>query len=292
MKKPNYKRQKALLALLDLFGGKLSKIELQKYMFLYIQEFSNEKHYAFVPYHYGSFSYEMYKDLHTLERNGFLNIGEKQIETTLKGYFDDISLREQNSLMKFFVKYKNLKGDELIGHLYNQYTYYAINSKISNRFVSKEQLAKVKPSNDVHALYTIGYEGKKFEEYLNQLIKNDIKVLVDVRKNAHSMKYGFSKTTLQKAIENLGMKYLHMPNLGIESENRQTLQTKADYDALFAKYDKALTSKMQDLEYLHAILNDNERIAITCFEKDVAYCHRGVITKKMKKKYNVEINHL
>ena len=66
MKKPSYKRQKALLALLDMFDGKLSKIELQKYMFLYVHEFSKEKHYAFVPYHYGSFSYEMYKDLHTL----------------------------------------------------------------------------------------------------------------------------------------------------------------------------------------------------------------------------------
>ena len=243
MKKPNYKRQKALLALLDIFDGKLSKIELQKYMFLYVQEFSSETHYAFVPYHYGSFSYEMYKDLHTLERNGLLSVGEKQIEATAKGYFEDISQQEQKSLWKFFMQYKNLKGDGLIGHLYNQYTYYAINSKISDRFVSKEYLDKYKPYSSIHALYTIGYEGKKFEEYLNQLIKNDIKVLVDVRKNAHSMKYGFSKNTLRNAIENLGLKYIHIPNLGIESENRQILKTKADYDALFDKYAKTFTEK-------------------------------------------------
>lgn len=292
MKKPSYKRQKALLALLDIFDGKLSKIELQKYMFLYVHEFSKDKHYAFVPYHYGSFSYEMYKDLHTLERNGLLSVGEKKIETNAKGFFDDISSEEQRSLLKFFMQYKNLKGDGLIGHLYKNYTYYAINSKISEKFISKEQLAKSKPLNNESALYTIGYEGKKFEEYLNQLIQNDVKVLVDVRKNAHSMKHGFSKSTLKNAIENLGLKYVHIPNLGIESENRQTLQTKADYDALFEIYAKTFTEKVKDLEYLNETLLENKRIAITCFEKDVGYCHRGIIAQKMKKKYGVEIKHL
>lgn len=292
MKKPNYKRQKALLALLDMFDGKLTKIELQKYMFLYVHEFSQEKHYAFVPYHYGSFSYEMYKDLHTLERNGLLAIGEKQIETHIKGFFEDTSLEEQRNLLKFSMQYKNLKGDALIGHLYQNYTYYAINSKISHRFLSREELDKFIPSSNEISLYTIGYESKKFEEYLNQLIQNDIKVLVDVRKNAHSMKYGFSKTTLKNAIENLGLKYIHIPNLGIESENRKTLQTKSDYDALFAVYAKTFTDKVQDLDYLHETLLVNKRIAITCFEKDVGYCHRGIIAQKMTDKYGIEIKHL
>jgi uncharacterized protein (DUF488 family) len=234
----------------------------------------------------------MYKDLHTLERNGLLSVGEKQIEIQTKGFFDDISAEEQRSLRKFFMQYKDLKGDGLIGHLYNQYTYYAINSKISDKFISKNELAKFIPSSNESALYTIGYEGKKFEEYLNQLIQNDVKVLVDVRKNAHSMKYGFSKSTLKNAIENLGLKYIHMPNLGIESENRQTLETKADYDELFAIYAKTFTSKVKDMAYLRELLEENARIAITCFERDVGYCHRGVIAKKMKKKYGVEIKHL
>jgi len=292
MKKPTYKRQKALLALLDIFDGKLSKIELQKYMFLYVHEFSRDTHYAFVPYHYGSFSYEMYKDLHTLERNGLLSVGEKYIEASTKGYYDDISTEEQKSLWKFFMQYQDLKGDRLIGHLYNNYTYYATKSKISDRFVSKEKLARFQPSSSESALYTIGYEGKKFEEYLNQLIQNDIKVLVDVRKNAHSMKYGFSKNTLKNAIENLGMRYIHIPNLGIESENRQTLQTKADYDALFAEYANTFAQKANEMEYLNSVLSENARIAITCFERDVEYCHRGVIAQKMRERYQSEVKHL
>ena len=292
MKKPNYKRQKALLALLDMFDGKLSKIELQKYMFLYVQEYSKDKHYAFVPYHYGSFSYEMYKDLHTLERNGLLSVGDKEIKVKEKGFFEDISSEEQSNLFKFSMQYKNLKGDELIGHIYRKYTYYAINSKISERFVSVEELSKHKPNCSGSALYTIGYEGKKFEEYLNQLIEDDVKVLVDVRKNAHSMKYGFSKSTLGNAVENLGIKYIHMSNLGIKSENRQTLQTKADYDALFVVYANTFTEKKDDLARLNALIVKDKRVAITCFERDVGYCHRGIVAQKMEKQYGVEIKHL
>jgi len=98
MKKPSYKRQKALLAMLETFDGELSKTDIQKYMFLYVKEFSEKEHYAFIPYHYGSFSYELYKDLHTLERNGLLSIKENQIETNSKGFFDDISMDEQKNM--------------------------------------------------------------------------------------------------------------------------------------------------------------------------------------------------
>ena len=292
MKKPSYKRQKALLALLDTFNGQLSKTDLQKYMFLYVKEFSEKEHYAFVPYHYGSFSYELYKDLHTLERNELLSINENLIKTNAKGFFDDISTDEQQSMTRFSMKYQNLKGSELIGYVYNKYPYYAIKSKISHKFISSKKLDPYRTVKSNSALYTIGYEGKKFEQYLNQLIKEDIKVLVDVRKNAHSMKYGFSKKTLQSAVENLGIKYIHIPNLGIESENRQTLQTKADYDALFANYAKTFKNKTENMQQLNDLINNEQRVAITCFENDVSYCHRGVIAKKMKNNFKVEVKHL
>lgn len=292
MKKPSYKRQKALLALLDTFSGKLSKIDLQKYMFLYVKEFSNNEHYAFVPYHYGSFSYELYKDLHTLERNGLLSIQENNIEVNGKDFFNDMSIDEQKSMTRFSMKYQNLKGAELIGFVYNKYPYYAIKSKISEKFISSEKLELYRPLKSNSTLYTIGYEGKKFELYLNELIQEDIKVLVDVRKNAHSMKYGFSKSTLKNAVENLGIKYIHIPNLGIESENRQTLQTKADYDELFREYSKTFKSKVNDLEHLNTLIENQQRVAITCFENDVSYCHRGVIAKKMKSNFKVEVKNI
>ena len=44
-----------------------------------------------------------------------------------------------------------------------------------------------------------------------------------MRKNAFSMKYGFSKGILEKACNGVNIKYVHISELGIESSKRQTL---------------------------------------------------------------------
>ena len=46
---------------------------------------------------------------------------------------------------------------------------------------------------------TIGYEGLSLEQYIVTLLINDVRVLCDVRKNAYSQKFGFSKNQLAKA---------------------------------------------------------------------------------------------
>ncbi|WP_375627098.1 DUF488 family protein [Bartonella sp. MU37NMGALS] len=73
--------------------------------------------------------------------------------------------------------------------------------------------------------FTIGYEGKSLENYLKSLIENNIKTLCDVRKNPISRKHGFSKRQLEKAVSNIDIEYMHMPELGIASEKRRNLKT-------------------------------------------------------------------
>src|SRR5450759_4232825 len=85
-------------------------------------------------------------------------------------------------------------------------------------------------------LCTIGYEGSSLEGYLNRLLQAGVTLLCDVRRNALSRKYGFSKSTLAKACEGVGIRYEHLPELGIASDERQKLHKQADYDALFAAY--------------------------------------------------------
>ena len=48
-------------------------------------------------------------------------------------------------------------------------------------------------------LFTIVYEGKNIEEYVQVLEENMVKVVVDVRRNPVSRKYGFSKTRMRDA---------------------------------------------------------------------------------------------
>ena len=107
-------------------------------------------------------------------------------------------------------------------------------------------------------------------------------MLCDVRKNAYSQKYGFSKAQLQPACEGVGIKYIHIPDLGIESGLRQELYTQADYDLLFDNYRKTVLARSD--EYLDRIVNlieSDERVALTCFEKNVEQCHRTQIARKI-----------
>ena len=66
-----YNRQKILLALLELFDGRLKNTDLQKYLFL-LTRLEEKKSYHFVPYKYGCFSFHAYDDKRKLMSKGLL----------------------------------------------------------------------------------------------------------------------------------------------------------------------------------------------------------------------------
>jgi Protein of unknown function, DUF488 len=277
----NY-RQKTLLGLLGAFGGRLPSIDFQKYLFLYTQEFEKEPSFEFVPYKFGSFSFQSYADKGRLIEIGAVADSD---DWRLQIGFDSEDLFEGNSYRRCYDKYCNLKGEKLVQDIYRRYPYYAINSEIAGRLMSKneiESIAAERPFDASMCFFTIGYEGASLEGYLNRLIKNNVKLLVDVRRNPLSRKYGFSKKTLSDTVKKLGIEYVHIPELGISSEKRQELESQADYDRLFDSYEKQeLKENKRALEQLFELFLDRKRMAITCFEAHVCMCHRGRVAKAL-----------
>ncbi len=158
-----------------------------------------------------------------------------------------------------------------------------------------KNLEQEKPSQMNYAFFTIGYEGESFENYLNRLIKNNVNLLCDVRKNAFSRKYGFSKKILSKTLDEIGICYIHMPELGIVSEKRQTLNSQADYDLIFHDYEVyTLKENRIALEKLYKLFRKYRRIAITCFEADPNMCHRNLVAKAISQRpgWKHEISHI
>jgi len=174
--------------------------------------------------------------------------------------------------------YGKMSANTLMKHTYINYPFYATKSEVAADILTEAELQKVeasKPKNNETVLFTIGYEGISLEEYLVRLLKKDVKVLVDVRNNPLSMKYGFSKSQLKKYCESLGIKYVHIPEVGIQSEQRQELNTQADYDKLFTIYRKNnLTKTIDSQTQILNLLKENKRIALTCFEANICQCHR------------------
>ena len=266
------------MALLDQFGGRLDKISLQKLLFLFVRQ-QESVVFHFVPYRFGCFSFQANADLKTLTKYDQVKETDESWEKTDENdYYLQLKANDKVALRFIKSQYGNLSSDELITLTYINYPYFAINSTIAERFLTKDELKKVesqRPRKDETVLFTIGYEGITLEQYINKLIVNDIKVLCDVRKNPFSMKFGFSKNQLIKACQGVNVEYRHIPGVGIENDKRQALNTQADYDRLFVYYKESiLPNKLDEQKELLELLSSKKRIALTCFEANIYQCHR------------------
>lgn len=193
-------------------------------------------------------------------------------------YLKLVKPEDLKHLRQVKAEYGRMSANALMKHTYINYPFYATKSEVAADILNANEMEKVKaakPNGTKTVLFTIGYEGISLEEYLVRLLKNDVKVLVDVRNNPLSMKYGFSKTLLKRYCEGLGIKYVHIPEVGIQSGQRKELNTQADYDKLFTVYRKQnLTKTTKAQTEILNLLKENKRIALTCFEADICQCHR------------------
>jgi uncharacterized protein (DUF488 family) len=230
---------------------------------------------------------------------GFLNEDEKSFEKKDKtDYLKQLKPADLKLLQEVKANYGKMSATALMKHTYINFPFYATRSEAAENILTKDELEKVtkaKPKGNKTVLFTIGYEGISLEEYLVRLLKNDVKVLVDVRNNPLSMKYGFSKSQLKKYCASLGIEYVHIPEVGIQSDQRQELNTQSDYDKLFAVYRKNNLSKttISQNEILK-LLKQHKRIALTCFEANICQCHRKHLAEAIETlpDFNYEVKHI
>lgn len=278
-----FNRQRLLLTLLEALREPVSNTDFQKLLFFYVHDCEKEHSYDFVPYKYGAFSFTSYADKRRLIDAGLMTNNDQQWELTDSGR--ETACREPVlPLMAagFCRRRAGLRGNALIAAQYREYPYYAIRSEIVDSILpdteSRKRVAEKRPTKAEPGLVTIGYEGKSLENYLNQLLQAGTTLLCDVRRNPLSRKYGFSKSTLKKACEGIGIRYEHLPELGIDSEERRDLKTQADYDALFAMYEaKSLPNQKAALAKIHKWIEENEIVALTCYELLPHQCHRHCV---------------
>ena len=280
-----YYRRKILLSLLELFDNKLDKLRLQKLLMLLSEDQAKPSFY-FVPYKFGCYSFQANADLNTMVKYGQIKDDEKTwLKVDSEKYLPQLKDTDRKTIQLIKERFGNTTISELIHYTYKNFPFYALNSTIATDILDNEELKTVvneRPKNKSSVLYTIGYEGKTLEQYLNTLIRFNIEVLCDVRKNPFSMKYGFSKSQLQYACSGLGIRYVHMPELGIESDKRQQLNNQADYDRLFLQYQQiVLTNTRTQQNEILELLKSYKRVALTCFEANICQCHRTHLAKEL-----------
>lgn len=291
-----FERQRVLLTLLDALGGHSMATDFQKLLFLYTRD-EVQPSYDFVPYRFGCFSFTSYADKRRLIERGLLVDDEHRWELTPAGH--DIARRNavEPLLAASFSRRHPLRGNALVADVYRRFPFYAMRSEIVDKVlpdsIEREQIRNARPKPTKHGLLTIGYEGKSLEAYLNQLLRAGVTTLCDVRRNPLSRKYGFSKGTLSQSCERVGIRYEHLPQLGIASEERRDLKTQADYDALFAEYErKSLPNQAESIAQIGSWIRGGDSVALTCFELHPQQCHRHCVAEALERGSKLTARHL
>ena len=141
----------------------------------------------------------------------------------------------------------------------------------------------------MRTLFTIGYEGKTLDEFLGELEKARVELLIDVRAVAASRRPGFSKTALSGALAERGIGYLHLRPLGTPAAGRQAARAgrTAEMRAIYADQ---LETPEAELAMVRVLAEAGERrSALLCFEREAAGCHRSMLAERMLDREKFEV---
>ena len=128
-------------------------------------------------------------------------------------------------------------------------------------------------------LLTIGYEGSTIGAVLDTLQAARVALLIDVRALAASRKPGFSKRQLAAALDERGLRYVHLQGLGTPKAGRDAVRA-GDVPAMHRIYRAHLKSDRAQAELASACdFAKRDRACLLCFERDHTQCHRTIVAE-------------
>ena len=291
-------RRKVLIWLVQRHKEPISLIRLQKLMFLFVKESKND-YYHFIPNSYGCYSISLHDDQIALQQkhiiieekgktpfSSYVTIDEKQADLC------NIKLKKDDEVALEMTLRENehLSDNELITKVYKGFPFYSIRSALLDNFrtdpVFLEKLDQIrnKIESSPRALLTIGYEGLSIDRFIQLLILQNVKYLVDVRKNPFSMRPEYRKARLQTALQEADISYLHIPEVGISSTLRKEFPPSEQKAQLFELYSKHTLPHCEEHAEAIAGLIAKVNVALMCYEKNPRDCHRMLFAEYCKKK--------
>src|SRR6516162_9247685 len=112
-------------------------------------------------------------------------------------------------------------------------------------------------------LFTIGYEQTPQKAVLDELQAAGVKLLVDVRAVTSSRRPGFSKNQLAAGLDERGIAYIHLKELGTPKDGR-----------------------------LSALVKQAGPVCLLCYERDHRHCHRRMIAEIIEERDGAKVENL
>jgi hypothetical protein len=287
------RRQRTILKLLAAANGPLSATQIQKYMFLLRQETRlghDSTFYEFLPYKFGPYSFAAQREIETLTAYGYVAAAACSMCVTSLGKEEAIKVDDDTSHAVFAIvsRYGKLSVRNLLKDVYTRYPWFASHSELKELVPAGIE----KPQTAAPAVYTIGYEGRSVDGFLNNLIYRGIRRIIDVRANPVSRKYGFARSALARLSAKLGLDYSHFPELGISSKQRKDVRTRAEFMELFSDYERQiLPARTADMTGVAELMRSTPSVLL-CMEKEVVDCHRSRLADRIGSLTNLSQVHL
>jgi uncharacterized protein (DUF488 family) len=133
-------------------------------------------------------------------------------------------------------------------------------------------------------LATIGYERATLDEVIAKLKAAKVEIVIDVRAVAASRRAGFSKTRLAASLDEQGVAYVHLRDLGTPAEGRQAARAGrvAEMHAIYNAWMEEPRAQLALGEALE--IAKTRRAALLCFEADAGGCHRRIVAEMLQEK--------
>lgn len=283
------KRQRALLTMLHEAGGTATRLQVMKWAFLVSTETPSRggsTFYQFLPYKYGPYSFCLYQEAAALVRDGMIEeVGERAWRLCPAGLAASRRLDGEVSsdIAGVLTRFPKSGVKQIVEYVYDRYQWFTLNS---------DQRPRVRRPTAKPAVYTAGYEGLLVDGFLNGLLRCGIRRLLDVRNNPISRRYGFHKSTLSRLCGYVGLEYEHLPQLGIESVQRQGLDSPGVRAALLARYERSmLPAHRASVDSVASMMTETPSVLV-CMEADPAQCHRSRLAKAVAQVAELPISHL
>ena len=127
------------------------------------------------------------------------------------------------------------------------------------------------------SVWTIGYEQAAMPDFLAALKGAGVEVVADIRAIAASRRPGFSKTALAASLAEAGIEYRHFRALGTPADGRAAARA---LDR--PKLERIYTGQLELPEAMAASaeladLCETRRVALLCYERQPACCHRTLL---------------
>ena len=141
-------------------------------------------------------------------------------------------------------------------------------------------------------LATIGYEADTQGGVIERLKAAGVEVVIDVRAVAASRKAGFSKTLLSASLNEAGIGYVHLRELGTPKPGRIAARA-GKVGEMHDIFNAHLAEPGAQLELAKASeMAKEKKIALLCLEADHDACHRSIVADRICEAIGCEIEKL